>query len=297
MPSRLDSHLHGRDASDDRSDDASAGQRSGGASAASGPTVLSRAAVRRVDAEAMETFGIPGIVLMENAARAVAVEALAIANAKRRTHATIFCGPGNNGGDGYAAARHLHNAGLGVTVVAVGMPRARTDAAMNLDICRRMGIAIVEFANLDPAAGDADADTMVIDALLGTGLDRAPEGALRTAIERVLALGDAGAPVVAIDLPSGLDADTGEPLGLAVRATCTVTLVAAKPGLLVPSAATYTGRLVIADIGVPKELVARLATRMPRRRGPDADRDGDRDGIRDADGDAGERDREARGRA
>ncbi|MCA9286571.1 MAG: NAD(P)H-hydrate epimerase [Phycisphaerales bacterium] len=228
--------------------------------------VLSRAAVRAVDAEAIERFGIPGIVLMENAARGLTEHVVALAERQGRQRVVVICGPGNNGGDGYAAARHLHNAGLEVVLVPLAPCRAGSDAAVNAEICRRMDLPETTLAQLGSQAHGA----VVIDAVLGTGLDREPSGVAGEAIDvinRLAVRGDAA--VVAADLPSGLDADRGSPLGRAVRAELTVTFAANKPGLARAEAAPWTGRVVVVDIGVPRELIERLAASSPDAgRGP-----------------------------
>jgi len=235
--------------------------------------LLDREAVRAVDRESIDRYGIPGLLLMENAARGVADEVERIANTARRRNMTIWCGPGNNGGDGYAAARHLHNRGFDVTIVAVGVPRPESDAGRNRAICEAMHLPIETWAGDSSKTETTDAvlvDAVLVDALLGTGLDRDVEGAIGAAIDRINRLHDAGAAVIAVDIPSGLDADSGRPLGRAVVADATVTFVAAKPGLLAASAARHVGRLSIADIGAPRELIERHSSPTPRRRGEDA---------------------------
>jgi NAD(P)H-hydrate epimerase len=224
---------------------------------AAAPLVLDRRSVREVDRAAIADYGIPGIVLMENAARALADEAirmLATAGCKPgRTPGSVLivCGPGNNGGDGYASARHLHNHGVAVTLAPIGEPREGSDAAVNARIGRLMNLPLVRLD--DAALGERD---LIIDALLGTGLERPVEGEAASAIAW---MNRAGVPVLAADVPSGLDCDTGRALGDAVRAARTVTFVALKPGFLVPSSRAYTGDVVVADIGAPRELIERLA--------------------------------------
>jgi NAD(P)H-hydrate epimerase len=213
--------------------------------------------IRSVDRAAMQEFGIPGVVLMENAARHLAeivLEQLDVDDLDPPRIA-IICGTGNNGGDGYAAARHLHNAGCTVMIVKFGTPRAGTDAAVNHGICKSMHLRFVE-----PAGGldEFEAD-LVIDALFGTGLDREVEGTARSLIEW---MNTQTAPIVAADIPSGLNADTGEPMGLAVRASTTVTFVGIKTGMLELSAQPWVGDLVIVDIGAPVELNERFGSEL-----------------------------------
>ncbi len=215
--------------------------------------ILDRESVRAVDRAAVEEYGIPGIVLMENAARGLADHALRmLAEAPTSPPAAlIVCGSGNNGGDGYALGRHLHNASIKTVFVKLGESRSGTDAAINREICRKMGLREVP---LDDIASHADAD-LIVDAVFGTGLDRPVTGPAAQAIEWI---NGASAPVLAVDVPSGLDCDTGESLGTIVRADCTVTFVAKKPGLITAAAKEYVGKVVVADIGAPIELVQRL---------------------------------------
>ena len=213
--------------------------------------ILDRDAVRAVDRAAIDEYGIPGVVLMENAARALAVEALAMMP-KAAGLVVIVCGRGNNGGDGWALARHLHNAGSDVRIAPLGAPREGGDAAVNCRICRNMNLR--EIAPDDLPAHLADCD-LVVDAIFGTGLDRAVTGTAATVIQSI---NGSGRPVLAVDVPSGLDCDTGQPLGSTVRAARTVTFVARKPAMNVESATAYTGEVVVADIGAPVELLERF---------------------------------------
>lgn len=223
-------------------------------------------AIREVDRLAVSEFGLSGAVLMENAARSVSAEAQRMLEARgsgRRV--LIFCGPGNNGGDGLAAARHLHNAGAAVTVaLAFEAARARLsdEAAMNLRCVERMGIERVEVADADAAARFAAAHgpppDLVVDALLGTGSRSAPRPPIDALIEWINA---SSAPVLSVDVPSGLDAQSGGASGACVRADVTVALVGAKSGFLEAQAVPFVGEIVIGDIGCPSELVERLGTR------------------------------------
>ncbi len=231
--------------------------------------VFTRAAVRDVDRLATEEFGLPSIVLMENAAIHCADVALDLLEDRDETRALILCGPGNNGGDGFAIARHLANQGVEpVIVLASEREKYEPDAAANLRVAERMGIAIEGFdpsnapGAVHPAArrGPGDRPGLVIDALLGTGLERAVREPIASLIAEINALGRTGVPVLAVDIPSGLDCDTGEPLGAAVRATVTVTFVGLKRGFLSLAAQPYVGDVVVADIGVPRALVGRLGT-------------------------------------
>ncbi len=217
---------------------------------------LSRDEVRGLDARAAEEFALPTLILMENAGRGAAAW-LRDRGVAPGTRGVILCGPGNNGGDGGVAARHLDAWGFDVRVVWLAEPdRLRGDAATQWQILARSGIPQSAWSTeaTTPAALDtllADAD-WAIDALLGTGLTRPVTGPLLCAIE---ALNRSGKPVLALDLPSGLDADTGQPLGAAVRATATATFVAPKLGFSTAGAADFTGEVVVIDIGLPRKIL------------------------------------------
>jgi NAD(P)H-hydrate epimerase len=229
--------------------------------------VFTRRTVREVDTLAAEQYTIPSLVLMENAGLHLAEVALDLSD-EEPARVLVVCGPGNNGGDGLCAARHLHNAGARVEVVLSGPAEAcRGDARVNLDIVKRMGLAVTQTrAEAGAAAIDVAARRLgpeiVVDALLGTGLSRPVDEPVATLIRRINALGEAGAVVVSADLPSGLDCDTGEPLGVAVRADTTVSYVGLKAGFLRLAAQAYIGDVVVAEIGAPRELVERLGQRL-----------------------------------
>jgi NAD(P)H-hydrate epimerase len=207
------------------------------------PIRLTRAQVREVDRLAIEEFHIPGIVLMENAARSVVD--VAVQMAPQNGDVVIICGGGNNGGDGFAVARHLHNRGLGVRIVSTAGD-LKGDALINFRIAEMMGIPIDRFWH------DSE---LIIDALFGTGLTRPPHEDAAAVIGQ---MNQAGVPILAIDLPSGLDCDTGEPLGACVRATRTVTFVAEKSGFANPASRIYTGEVIVGDIGCPREFIERV---------------------------------------
>ena len=187
---------------------------------------------------------------MENAARGIADVVAKYAKGVSGPIAVI-CGPGNNGGDGFAAARHLHNLGLAPHLHLVTPPEAfrdGSDAGVNLAIARAMGI---------PVRGDLELQdvAVVVDALFGTGLSRPVRAPYNAAIEAINA---AARLTIAVDLPSGLDADTGEVLGVAVRAHVTATMVAPKVGFAFGEGPTHVGEVVVVDIGCPRELIDRV---------------------------------------
>jgi NAD(P)H-hydrate epimerase len=221
---------------------------------------LSRDEVRGIDARAARELGMPTVLLMENAGRGAAAWLVdrdrGLAPASR---GLILCGPGNNGGDGGVVARHLDLWGYAVRLVwFTRADRLRGDAATQFQILARSGFDQTCWEEDDPTATPAGLDALLagadwaVDALLGTGLTRPVEGLLRTAIT---ALNRSGKPVFALDLPSGLDADTGRPLGEAVRARATATFVAPKLGFAAPGADAYTGEVAVIDIGVPRVIL------------------------------------------
>lgn len=224
---------------------------------------LSREQVREVDRRAIDRLGIPGIVLMENAAIHAVAELLAALQPApgRPPRVAVLCGGGNNAGDGYAMARHLHNHGAAVAIHALKDPARLTgDAATNHLICQRMGLPITAVLDApavqDAARAWADVDA-VVDAMLGTGFAGEVREPIATAIEQVNA--GQGPLVLAVDVPSGLDCQSGRPATATVRADVTVTFVARKVGFAAPSAAAHLGRVVVADIGAPPELIAEVA--------------------------------------
>jgi len=221
---------------------------------------LSREQVRRIDRCAIETLGVPGVVLMENAGRnaADAIEQFLGGEAGRSV--AIVAGAGNNGGDGYVIARHLAMRGARVvTFLAAPMDKIAGDARVNLDIIRKLGHDIREHAGsggLASLSEELRAFDLIVDAVGGTGIRGALRGDIATAVEQINA---AGTPVIAIDIPTGLDCDTGETPGPTVRADLTVTMLARKNGFDNPAAVAFTGEVRVVDIGIPAEIVARIA--------------------------------------
>ena len=266
------------------------------------PPVLTRQQIRRVDALAIERYGMTGLVLMENAGRGAVdallafdpslqsgeersplagpprgpgggAERLATANpegvalrlaANPLTHAAprvvILCGKGNNAGDGFVIARHLEIRGVAARVLMLAPPLELTgDARANFAILQHTDVPIVDVSSgpLEPQLTQHAADAAwLVDALLGTGATGEPREPFATAIRWMNAQ---PARRLAVDLPSGLDCDSGEPDVATVRADLTTTFVAAKPGFLVPEAKPYVGELRIIDIGVPPRLVREAA--------------------------------------
>jgi NAD(P)H-hydrate epimerase len=220
------------------------------------PFVLSREQVREVDRRAIADYGLPGIVLMENAGRGVAERLKALG---ARGPIVICCGRGNNGGDGLVIARHLDQRGVAVRVLLFArVDELQGDAAINARVVCRAGLPLEELPDGGKPAELAEelarADWLV-DCLLGTGARGEPREPLAAVIDQMNA---AGRPILAVDLPSGLDCDTGQPAQHTIRAARTCTFVALKPGFLAPGAAAYTGEIDVIDIGVPRRLLEEI---------------------------------------
>jgi ADP-dependent NAD(P)H-hydrate dehydratase / NAD(P)H-hydrate epimerase len=221
--------------------------------------VLNAAQMREADRRTIEDIGIPSLVLMENAGRQVvaAIEALHADLAERRV--AVLCGRGSNGGDGFVVARTLVQRGVDVSVFLIGLvAEVRGDARTNLEILGRLGLTVVEIA--DSQAWELHFSevrdcTLIVDAIFGTGLNAPLSGLMETVVADVNA---SGIPVVAIDLPSGLGADSHEPIGNSIEAGTTVTLGAPKISLVLPPAETRAGDIVIADIGIPEGVIESL---------------------------------------
>ena len=211
---------------------------------------LTRAQVRDVDRRAIEEFGVPGVVLMENAGRGAADVLLDLGV---KGPVSICCGKGNNGGDGFVMARHLDNHGIPVRVLLFTQPEQLTgDAAINFHIIQRSGIAVLVEPDLPTVTRELHTAAWVVDALFGTGL----AGPVRPPLDRVIAaINASGQPVLAVDIPSGLDCDMGLALGETVRATHTTTFVAAKVGFANPAAGQWLGQVHVVDIGAPRAVV------------------------------------------
>lgn len=215
--------------------------------------VMTREQVRAFDFWAINELGMAGIVLMENAGRSCAglIEDKLAGIKSPRVY--IFCGTGNNGGDGYVIARHLLNSGYKVTVVIIGdRNKVIGDAKINLELLERIG---QPFEQLNPETSVlasrvktlTEGSHMIVDAVFGTGL----KGQLKKEFVQLFEIINAqNCPILAVDIPSGLDCDTGKPLGGAVKADYTVTFVAAKTGFAKADAAQYTGEIFVTSIGV-----------------------------------------------
>ncbi len=219
---------------------------------------MSAAQVREFDRLAQERFGLPSCVLMENAGRSAAErvlsrlrrDALGGARPPPPWRILVLCGGGGNGGDGYVLARRLWNEGQRVEVLrSAPLDRHTSDARLFGDVCRRLGIPIFDAGEAaDRCLAGADDYDVLVDALLGVGATGPLRAPLPEWIERFNA---ATRPLkVALDLPTGLDADSGALQKPCIRADLTLTFLAPKPGLIAPGAEPYTGELAVCDIGL-----------------------------------------------
>lgn len=207
-----------------------------------------------IDERAIHAFGIPSLLLMENAGAACAREALRMAGSKGR--AVIFAGKGNNGGDGFVAARHLTNQGITPIVFYFQpAPEMKPDPLVNFRILEKMKVSLIDCSQNLPARRIKETlkkARIVVDALFGTGLSKPVAEPFSAVIEWI---NESGRRVLAVDIPSGMNADTGEVMGVCVRADVTVTLALPKKGFLNRQARCYTGRVQVADISIPKSLL------------------------------------------
>ncbi len=224
------------------------------------PRSLTRRQVRDVDARAIGEYSLPGIVLMENAGRGAAELLLRLGVNGR---VVICAGKGNNGGDGYVIARHLDLRDVATTVLLFCQPAELTgDAAINyrvLEAARQPLIVVGASPNVAELDRQLAAADWIVDALLGTGT----QGTIREPyLTAIAAINRAERKVLAVDLPSGMDCDTGLPLGACVQADHTATFVARKVGFDAPGADRLTGQIHVIDIGVPKRLLADVRSRV-----------------------------------
>jgi NAD(P)H-hydrate epimerase len=227
-----------------------------------------------MDARAMSEFSVPGVVLMENAGRAAFEETGRLAGGLGGKRVAVLCGGGNNGGDGFVVARYCRLAGAVATIFCTASADAmKADPRAHFDVARKLGIPCEPVTAGGPEPIDLSSFDILVDALLGTGVEAAPRAPIDGLIR---AMNASGRPIVAVDLPSGVNADTGGVPGEAVRATSTVTFAYPKLGLLTFPGAAYTGRLIVDSIGFDWEalgvetgcrIVAKeeLRVRLPKR--------------------------------
>jgi NAD(P)H-hydrate epimerase len=213
---------------------------------------ISRQQARQLDRRAVEEFGMTGAMLMENAGRGVADTLCRLGIARP---VVCCCGAGNNGGDGFVIARHLDLRGYAVRVLLFADPSRLTgDAALNFGVLEKSGVP-VKYFDAGEIAAELKGAAWIVDALLGTGARGEPRPPIDSVIDHINA---SGVPILAVDLPSGLDCDTGQAAQHTIRAAHTCTFVAHKPGFLAPGAEQYTGQVHVLDIGAPRKLVEEI---------------------------------------
>ena len=221
--------------------------------------ILNADQMREADRRTIQDIGLASLVLMENAGRQVvaAIESLYPDLADRRV--AIVCGKGNNGGDGFVVARTLHQRGIDVSVFVIGkITEIKGDARINLEILGRIGQTVVEVADettWELHGMEITGHDLIIDAMFGIGLTAPLTGFYETVVAD---LNEGGVPIVAIDMPSGMSADTCDLIGDAIDATVTVTLGAPKLPLVLPPAESKSGEVVVADIGIPADIFDQL---------------------------------------
>ncbi len=222
--------------------------------------VLDAAAMQACDRAAIDDYGISGELLMENAGLQVVEALMSYFDDQPPATVAVLCGRGNNGGDGFVVARHLHNLGGEVVIFLFGQASAlRGSAAINHRLAARVGVPVIEVPDEEawqPLADDLADSECIVDAMLGTGLESAPRGVIAAAIESVNA---ADVPVVAVDVPSGLSAESGAIGGVGVEAALTVALAAPKVCHVLAPASETCGELMVADIGLPEALLQAAA--------------------------------------
>jgi ADP-dependent NAD(P)H-hydrate dehydratase / NAD(P)H-hydrate epimerase len=214
--------------------------------------VLNTQQMREADRRTIDEVGIPSVVLMENAGRQAVAAMEAAFEDLATTHVGVVCGRGNNGGDGFVVARTLVQRGIETSVFLLGsVADVRGDARTNLEVLGRIGLTVVEISTAQEWElhfSEISQCELLVDAILGTGFHGRLSGLLETVVADLNGL---GVPIVAIDLPTGLSADSADVEGEAIEASMTVTLGAPKIPLILPPADTHSGDLVIADIGIP----------------------------------------------
>lgn len=212
--------------------------------------------MRRIDRETIDNVGIPGPDLMENAGRGIAYAILSdIVQSIENLKFTVFCGKGNNGGDGFVIARYLQQAKLDVTVYFVGPPgKLSPDARLNYDRAKKLKLKMTEIKTSNDLPAQLDSD-YIIDGIFGTGFEGEPKG---IPAEIIGYINRQEQPVIAVDMPSGLNADTGEHQGTVVVADYTYTLALPKYGLYVSPGRELAGLVRVVPIGVPEEVVEKF---------------------------------------
>ncbi len=212
--------------------------------------------MREIDRRTQEDFGISAVVLMENAGRAAFYAAFDMLSKQEHKRVICICGKGNNGGDGFVCARHLLNNGVDTDIFLLGEPDGlKGNAKINYDILRKMGKVIKILKTRDDSEflkSELKEAQLLIDAIFGIGLSAEVKEPYRSVIDL---MNQSGKPILALDVPSGLDATDGKVLGACIKAEKTVTFALPKTGFIKNDGPLYIGRLITADISIPKTLL------------------------------------------
>jgi len=208
--------------------------------------LLTAHAAREIDIKIRDKLGLSTLVLMENAGSAVAREVFKSCKSKKKI--AVFCGKGNNGGDGFVAVRHLLSWGINPDVFFAGnLSEAKNEAKTNLEVLNKLKQKVFEVNEKNPAEIDIKKYGLIIDALLGVGLAGQPRGVY---VDLIRLINSSGAEVIAVDIPSGLDATSGKILGCCVKADKTVTFMARKLGMVIGDGPEYCGKIIVEGLGV-----------------------------------------------
>lgn len=209
--------------------------------------------MQQIDRCAQEEFGIPSIILMENAGQKAFQVALDMLPITKNVKVVCVCGKGNNGGDGFVCARHLINNGIDVDTFLLGNPdELKKDPKTNFEILKNMGRTIKILKDKEDFAffiNNLKEAQLIIDAILGIGLSGEVKQPYKSAIDLI---NQSRRPILALDVPSGLDATTGKILGSCIKATKTATFAFPKTGFLKNDGPNYAGEVIVADISIPK---------------------------------------------
>lgn len=216
---------------------------------------VTAAQMKRLDYLATARWGIPALILMENAGRSAAIEALKMLPKGSLKSVAVFCGYGNNGGDGFVCARHLINRGVKVQVYLIGKKKASSsETSLNCRILSKMEHRFKQVGSISAIAGlkkEIRKYQLIIDAIFGIGLKGEVDDFYRSLFA---VLNSGNVPILSLDIPSGLDADSGRPLGAAIRAAKTIAFGLLKRGLTKKQAREFTGKVIVGDISLPLPL-------------------------------------------
>lgn len=218
---------------------------------------LSVKKIQKLDEDTIKKYGVPSLILMENAGRTISNEIRRLLKSRIQKSACVVCGIGNNAGDGFVAARHLLDAGFDVSIYVAGSAKKlKVDAKKNYQILKNLKYSIKEVKNFSAAdINTIKGADVVVDAIFGVGLNRKIIEPFKSIIET---LNHEANRIISVDIPSGLDGTTGKTFGACIRANRTVSFTVAKKGFFVNDGPAHTGKVIVRDIGIPKKLIDRI---------------------------------------